>query len=190
MSAPTLQEVMEAPPECFICTDSEPAPRRSACKCTDRYVHTECLAKMLATARHSRCPVCAAPYTNVKSRVVVVGVDACSRGAAVLGAAMCAVGLIGCGINTWWVFCCSTRELSAREDFVVCFSAILMTSVGFALVAFVGKECVATGPRSLARSMLVRMRRVRVADNNLPGEVALPPRIDVSELGLAEQPTR
>jgi hypothetical protein len=173
---------MEAP-ECFICTESAPAPRRSACKCTDRHVHDDCLAKMLETTRHAQCPVCAAPYNNIAFRMNVVGVDACSRGGAVLGAAMCAVALIGCGANTWLVFCCSQRELSAREDFVVCFSAILMTSVGMALVAFVGRECVATGPRELALSMLVRKRRVRV-QNTLPAEVVLPPHLGAGEFAV------
>ena len=37
----------EDPPECFVCTESVPPPRRSACKCTDRYVHDACLARML-----------------------------------------------------------------------------------------------------------------------------------------------
>ena len=150
--------------ECFVCTESDPAPRKSACKCTDRHVHDACLAKMLETTQHARCPVCASPYGNVAFRMRVVGVDACSRGGAVLGAAMCAVALIGCGINTWLAFCCSQRELSAQEDFVVCFSAILMTSVGFALVAWVGRECVSTGPVGLVRSLLVRKRRVRVGE--------------------------
>ena len=174
-------EACVASPECFVCTESDPAPRKSACKCKDRHVHDACLAKMLETTQHARCPVCAAPYGNVAFRVRVVGVDACSRGGAVLGAAMCAVALIGCGVNTWLVFCCSQRELSAREDFVVCFSAILMTSVGFALVAFVGRECVSTGPAELARSMLVRKRRVRVQDA-LPAEVS--PRLELGEANL------
>ena len=166
-----MSEEAEAPPECFICTDSDPAPKRSACKCTDRYVHDACLAKMLSTTRYARCPVCAAPYANVASRIHVVGVDVCSRGGMVIGAVVAAVVLLGCGINTWLVFCCGQRELSVREDFVVCFAAILMTSVGIALVAFVGRECVSTGPMCLARSMLVRIRRVRV-ENALPAEVS------------------
>jgi len=173
-----MPEETDEPPECFICTESAPAPRKSACKCTDRHVHDACLAKMLETTRHARCPVCAAPYANVAFRMKVVGVDACSRGGAVLGAAMCAVALIGCGVNTWLAFCCSQRELSAREDFVVCFSAILMTSVGFALVAFVGRECVSTGPEELAHSMLVRKRRVRVQPS-LPAEVS---RLELGEV--------
>ena len=159
----------ETPPECFICTESSPAPRRSACKCTDRHVHDDCLAKMLETTRHARCPVCAAPYTNIQSRTFVVGVEPCSRGGAVLAAAAMAVVLIGCAVNTWWVCCCSDRNLSTRDDFVVYFASILMTSVGVALVAYIGRECVMEGPRALARSMLVRRRKVCVGGN----EVAL-----------------
>ena len=154
----------EEPPECFICTESEPAPRRSACKCTNRYVHDACLVKMLETTRHARCPVCTAPYANVASRTRVAGVDAFSRGAVVLGAAMGAVALLGCGINTWLVFCCSERTLSSGDEFIACFASIFMVSMGMALVAFVGKECVMTGPVGLARSVLVRKRRTRVTE--------------------------
>ena len=168
---------MEAP-ECFICTESAPAPRKSACKCTDRHVHDACLAKMLETTRHAQCPVCAAPYTNVVLRIDVVGVDVFSRGSMVLGAAMAATALIGCGVNTWLVYCCSQRQLSSRDIFVVCFSSIMLTSMGFACVAFVGRECVTTGPRALARSMLVRKRRVRVRPS-LPAEVS---RLELGEV--------
>ena len=162
------------PPECFICTDNQPVPRRSACLCTDRFVHDACLVKMLEGAKQTTCPVCAAPYANVASRTVVVGVDPCSRGALVLGAAIVSTILIGCAINTWLAFCCG-RKLSSEEDFVVCFASILMTSVGCAAVAFVGRECLMEGPRELVRSMLLRKRKVCVtkqhADAALPSEV-------------------
>ena len=160
----------ELEPECFICTESEPVPRRSACKCTERYVHDVCLVRMLETTRHARCPVCLEPYANVSSRTQVAGVDAFSRGAVVLGAAMGAVPLLGCGINTWLVFCCSERELSSMDEFVACFASIFMVSIGCALVAFVGRECVYTGPTRLVRSVLVRKRVASV----LPTEVCPP----------------
>ena len=170
MSAPTpcaMEE--EDPPECFVCTECVPAPRRSACKCTDRYIHDACLAKMLETTRHARCPACAAPYTNIQSRILVVGVEPCSKGGAVLAAVLAAVVLFGCAINTVLVCCCGQRELSVREDFVVYFASILMTSVGCAMVAYIGRECLSEGPRALVRSMLVRRRKVCVGIN----EVAL-----------------
>lgn len=172
----------ESAPECFICTESAPAPRRSACKCTERYVHDACLAKMLETRRHAVCPVCAAPYTNISSRLRVVGVDVCSPGVLVIGAVLMSVVLLVCGVNTWWVYCCSERKLSRMDNFVACFSAILMTSVGMATVAFVGRGCVMQGPRGLARSMLLHKRTVRVGTyNDLPVDVALPPRVGACE---------
>ena len=148
------------PPECYVCTESDPAPRKSACKCTDRYIHDACLVKMLETTRRAQCPACAAPYTNVTCRIAIVGVAPCNRGGMVLGAALAAAVLLGCGINTWWVY--NTRTLSGQEDFVVCFAAILMSVMGVVSLAFVGRECLVVGPRGLARSMLVRKRKVHV----------------------------
>lgn len=174
---------MEESPECFICTESEPAPRKSACKCTDRHVHDACLAKMIVTTRRVQCPVCTAPYANVTSKTRVVGVDVSSRGCMVLGTAMAAVVLIGCGINTWLVFCCTQRMLSSGEEFVACFSSIFMVSLGCAMVALVGRECVSTGPADLCNSTLTRKRIASV----LPVEVALPPRLEADEFGLAER---
>lgn len=164
------------PPECFICTDNQPVPRRSACLCTDRFVHDACLVKMLEGTKQAVCPVCAAPYTNVASRIVVVGVDPCSRGAMAIAAMIVSVILAGCAINTWKAFCCG-RKLSSQEDFVVCFASILMTSVGCAALAFVGRECVVEGPRRLARSMLARKRQIYVTkgrvDTAFPLEVVV-----------------
>ncbi len=158
-------------PECFICTESAPPARRSACKCTDRYVHDACLVKMLETAKEARCPVCLEPYANVTSKTYMVGMDPFGRGAIVLWAVLAATVLVGCGINTWLVFCCSQRKLSMQEDYLVCFAAIVMTTLGVALVAFIGRECVIEGPRALVKSALVRKRRVRVGEVML-GELA------------------
>ena len=160
MSAPAPD--VEAPPECFICTESTPTPRKSSCLCTDRYVHDACLVKMIETMQRARCPACAEPYDNVASRTRVVGMDPLGRGAIVLWAAMAATVLVGCGINTWLVFCCSQRKLSMQEDYLVCFAAIMMTTLGISLVAFVGRECLLSGPANLARSFVVRKRKVHV----------------------------
>jgi hypothetical protein len=153
------------PPECYVCTESDPRPQKSACQCTDRYIHDACLAKMLETTRHARCPVCAAPFANISSRIAVVGVAPCARGGMVIGAAIAATVLLGCAINTWNAY--ERANLSGKEDFVVCFAAILMTIMGVTCLAFVGRECVMVGPRDLARSTLVRKRKVCV----LPSEI-------------------
>ena len=149
------------PPECYVCTESDPRPQKSACQCTDRYIHDACLIKMLETTRHSpRCPVCVAPYTNVSCRVGIVGVALCGQGGMVLGAATTATILLGCAINTWNAY--ERATLSGQEEFVVCFAAILMTMIGVSALAFVGRACLVVGPRDLARSTLVRKRKVYV----------------------------
>jgi len=155
------------PPECYVCTESDPRPQRSACQCTDRYIHDACLVKMLEKARHARCPVCAAPFANVSCRVAVVGVTPCGKGGMVLGAATTATILLGCAINTWNAY--ERATLSGKEEFVVCFAAILMTMIGVSALAYVGRECLMVGPQNLARSMLVRKLKVCV----LPAEILI-----------------
>lgn len=153
------------PPECYVCTESDPRPQRSACQCTDRYIHDACLAKMLETTRHARCPVCATPFVNISSRIAIVGVAPCGRGGMVLGAALASTILLACAINTWTAY--ERTNLSTKEDVVICFAAILMTIIGVSALAFVGRECLIVGPRDLARSTLVRKRKVCV----LPREI-------------------
>lgn len=53
------------PNECFVCTESEPAPLKSSCLCTDRYIHTDCFVKLLGAQGKTNCAVCAAPYGNL-----------------------------------------------------------------------------------------------------------------------------
>ena len=149
------------PSECYVCTESDPRPQKSACQCTDRYIHDACLVKMLETTRHSpRCPVCAVPYANVSCRVAIVGVALCGQGGMVLGAATTATILLGCAINTWNAY--ERATLSGKEEFVVCFAAILMTMIAVSALAYVGRACLVVGPRDLARSVLVRKRKVHV----------------------------
>ena len=149
------------PPECYVCAESDPRPQRSACQCTDRYIHDACLVKMLEeTTRHARCPVCAAPFANVSCRVAIVGVALCGQGGMALGAATTATILLPCAINTWNAY--ERATLSGKEEFVVCFAAILMTMIGVSALAYVGRACLVVGPRDLARSVLVRKRKVHV----------------------------
>ena len=57
-----------------------------------------------------------------------------------------------------------------------------------AVFAYIGRECVATGLRTLLGSMLVRKRVVGVT-GDLPAEVAPPPCLDAEEMELTELPT-
>ena len=96
-------------PECFVCTESAPPPRKSACNCTDRYVHDACLARMLeggaaktpARPACPTCPVCAAPYRNVATRTRVVGLTFWSVGGFLCGLVLVVVVMLVCAINTF-----------------------------------------------------------------------------------------
>ena len=110
------------PPECFICTESEPRPHRSACLCTDRYMHTDCFAKMLKTQKGApKCGVCGALYEDVgwKTKRVVQWVSPCGF---VLLLACTAIALTGCAINTAF----AVPNLSKSHYGVIAFVSIVM----------------------------------------------------------------
>ena len=167
MAPVAVPQTRMTPPECYVCTESDPRPQRSACQCTDRYIHDACLAKMLETTHNAQCPVCATPFANISSRIAIVGVAPCGRGGMVLGAALASTILLACAISTWSAY--ERTNLSTEEAIAICFVAILMTIIGVSALAFVGRECLIVGPRDLARSTLVRKRKVYV----LPGELLI-----------------
>ena len=187
MSAPAPaakeEEAAAEPPECFICTESVPAPRRSACKCTDRYVHDACLVKMLETSTHDRCPVCLTPYANVACKSTVVAVRACSPGVLALALIVVSPTLLWGACATWRIYCCSAYDMSMAQEHLVIIAAIAMAMAGGMGIAHLGNMCVAFGPTMLARSVLVHTRSARVLE-------VLPPRLEADEFGLAERHTR
>ena len=164
----------EDPPECFICTDATPAPRKSACLCKDRYVHDTCLAQMLRTATHATCPVCAASYTNVTCVSRVVGVKCKSVGGCVCLLVVLAIIVLGCAANTWAVACCSKRNLGEMDIMVVNGAATMMTVVGLSMVASVAFLIFKHGLTALVQSVIVRQlnaRVVKATGNVIPAEV-------------------
>lgn len=60
-----MPESREDAVECYVCCESEPPPRLSQCKCKGRYVHDECLRKLLIVQTDAVCMVCRAPHADV-----------------------------------------------------------------------------------------------------------------------------
>lgn len=170
-----LEEEEEAP-ECFICTDSMPVPRRSSCLCTDRYVHDACLKQMLKSCSHATCPVCAAPYTNVRSSSRIVGVKWESVGVYSCFMLLSFVVLTTCSINTWLVLCCKAQQPSGVSLAVVLAAAVMMTVVGLGLVGLLMRLVVLRGLATIVQSMILRQLTVSVQAvpaRTLPAEVAM-----------------
>ena len=95
-----MPDEAEEPLECFICTESEPRPFRSACLCTDRYMHTECFLKMLQAQKgEPKCGVCGALYEDVGWKIKRTPQWVSPCGFVVL-LACTAIALTGCAINT------------------------------------------------------------------------------------------
>jgi hypothetical protein len=150
------------PPECFICTENAPAPRRSACKCRDRYVHDACLVRMLETGTHDRCPVCLAPYANLVCSYEVVSWQARSHGGCVCVYILFSTILFVCSANTWWCLYHEQDRLSLRAWTLALLSAILMSLFSCVAAILAAYDCTTVGVSNLARSMLVYRRRARV----------------------------
>ena len=173
----------EDPPECFVCTDSMPAPRRSACLCTDRYVHDACLKQMLKSCSHATCPVCAAPYTNVRSSSRIVGVKWESVGVCSCCMLLSSMVLTACSINAWLVLCCKSHPLSGASLAAVLAAAVMMTVVGLGLVILLMRLIALRGLAMIVQSMILRRLTVSVQTvtaRTLPAEVAM------AELAMAE----
>ena len=175
MSDPTQCSPPATPPECFICTDSDPTPRRSACLCTDRYVHDACLSQMLATATRVTCPVCAAPYANVRSRSRIVGVKCESAGGCGVFMIVSAIFQLFCAISTWRLVASHTH-LPTAQLAPVAGAATLMTVVTVGLILGLIRFVVLRGLARLIQSAIIRELKVHVLATparTLPAEVAM-----------------
>ena len=148
--------------ECFICTDSTPAPRKSACLCVDRYVHDACLVKMLENATEITCPVCKATYSNVTCKSRVVGVRCCSPGAFISFLVVAVFVMLTCAVNTFLVTH-GTRRLNPKDFAVALGAAVLMTIFSVVALVIIVHSCLSLGVRSLWESAIVRRAQVDVA---------------------------
>ena len=183
MSVPTSDDANDANEvgfECYICTERDPPPRKSACKCTDRYVHDACLAKMLETAKEARCPVCLAPYTNVASKSCVVRVHWWSAGGCATGLAIVAIIVLGCAANTFAALD-GGRSLSRGDQAIVIGSAIFLAVVGLGVLGMLVRLFMVWGYRELVRSAFERKLVVRVLPTPAVGS-GLPAELELADL--------
>lgn len=165
----------EDPPECYICTDTSPTPRKSACLCTDRYVHDACFLKLLASQSRlaaTKCSVCGADHGNlqvVEQRVV----KACSL-CGLLALSVCGI-LTLATILTSTAYAVSPATQNASLAFVVV-SYVIMGIAILALVAVIATLLVNYGPRAIAESCLAKKIFVRLVFAPTVESVELPKR--------------
>ncbi len=166
-------------PECFICTESEPRPYRSACLCTDRYVHTECYVKMLKAQKGElKCSVCRAPYEDVgwRTKRVVQWVSPCS----LVGLLACtAIVLAGCAANTFAVLS-SGRSLTSGAQAVAMGVGVFLVVVDLGALVCIAITLQRYGWREVWAS---RYREVKVI---VLGPVTVPTRTAPVELAMGE----
>ena len=146
--------------ECFICTESVPEPRKSACLCTNLFVHDACLKKWLES-RSATCPVCATPYTNVGSRVVGIRCDSMGGWGCVL--LLASIALVVCAVHTYAILGC--KRLSGATLVAVWTAAVLMTVVGLVLMFVLARCVVLHGVKVIAQSLLRRQLTIRNVQN-------------------------
>ena len=167
------------PPECFICTESEPRPHRSACLCTDRHMHTDCFVKMLKAQKgEPRCGVCGALYEDVGWRTKRVPQLVSPCGAVVL-LACTAIALMGCAINTAMV----VPRLKRNHTGVILAVSIIMFLGMLSSLGCIALQIRENGWRGVWAS---RYREEKVI---VLGAVRLPKRTTPVELELGELAT-
>lgn len=125
--------------ECFICTDTAPAPWRSDCKCKDRFVHEACLRRLLDTNPERplvpKCSVCAAPYGNV-ALMAVTRLQLQSETIALWFLIMLDAAMWGCAVHmTVEMTRSSHRNEYAQATLRT--AAIIFTCAGFAMSAII-----------------------------------------------------
>ena len=169
-------------PECFICTESEPRPFKSACLCTDRHMHTDCFVKMLKAQKGApRCDVCGALYEDVvwKTKRVVQWVSPCGF---VVLLACTAIALTCCAASTLAVLSRGRSPSPGTQAVALGFGAF-MVLVDLGSLVYIALLIRRYGWRAVWAS---RYREEKVV---VVGAMRLPKRTTPVELELGELAT-
>ena len=139
--------------ECFVCTESVPVPLKSSCLCTDRYIHTDCLVKLLVSQSNTKCSVCASPYGNLRVRTLrsMHAYSPCGHITLLIVAALT---LIGICINTWFAM-----QRTRHSSPIIWTVMGIMVSGVIAALLFVANMLRVFGARGVVKSC-VRERHV------------------------------
>lgn len=171
----------EEPPECFICTESEPRPYRSACLCTNRYMHTDCFVKMLKAQKgEPKCAVCGALYEDVgwRTRRIPQFMSPCGLVALL---AFCAIALLGCGINTAMV----VPHVKRGHHAMIASVAIIMVLGMLGALVCIALTVRERGWRAVWASRL-REETVIVLGTVRPPKCTMPAELEMGALATAE----
>lgn len=150
-----------SPAECFICTETSPVPSRSACACTNRYVHEACLDKMLKSTVHVKCPACAEPYKNVQFTYKIVGCTCINAGGASCMLAVASAVCLVCAANTW--IAAFRAHLHPTTMRAVVGAAGLITVAGIGSCALLMRLIGIWGINGLLESCILKRKRVTIA---------------------------
>ena len=177
-----LGEEAQEPPECFICTESEPRPFKSACLCTDRYMHTDCFVKMPEAQKGApKCGVCDALYEDVgwRTKRVVQWDSPCGF---VVMLVCTAIALTGCAGSTLAVLSRGRSPSPGTQAVALGFGAF-MVLVDLGSLVYIALLIRRYGWRAVWAS---RYREEKVV---VVGAMRLPKRTTPVELELGELAT-
>ena len=172
------------PPECFICTESEPRPFKSACLCTDRYMHTDCFVKMLKAQKgEPKCGVCGALYEDVGWQIKRVPQFISPCGFVVV-LVFTIVALAGCSINTAMLL----PRMSHKNLPLIWTVVIIMIMAILASLGGIALQFRQHGWRAVWASRYREVNLIVVGAMHVPKRT-MPVELELGELATVDAPT-
>ena len=135
MEAPrTCQE--EEVPECYVCAERNPLDRlrASQCACKNRFIHDDCLKKLVQTQKVAICMVCKEPYNNVEVRTRYVRVWGTRYGVTII---LCAIVVLFLCVCIVCITSYATKKRSALVELLALTLAVVSLAIAAAAVAMI-----------------------------------------------------
>lgn len=122
---------------CYVCLDGDDAPK-SACKCIDRFIHTDCLLRQVQASGSFACPVCLENYPSVEIKQTI---GCTPRGRRFLCASVLLGATGGVVAGRWWGRRVARHAAHGIEVEIIV-EALLSTLALILQVAFVAGELI------------------------------------------------